>query len=59
MKDIGKVMRAQFVRGEDPKKSIGIGKNRSRDFKNGRVVDKQIGAGMKASFTNKLQPLLS
>ena len=28
-------------------------------FKNGRVVDKQIGAGMKASFTNKLQPLLS
>ena len=27
-------MRAQFVRGEDPKKSIGIGKNRQIDFKN-------------------------
>jgi len=28
-------------------------------FKNGRVVDKQVGAGMKIIFTNKLQPLLS
>lgn len=28
-------------------------------FKNGRMVDKQVGAGMKSVFTNKIQSLLS